>query len=40
MAAEEIYSEFKRSAGTQFDPDLVNLLLEIIDNELYSLQAK
>ena len=40
MAAEEIYSEFKNYAGIQFDPDLVDFLLEIVDNEIYSLPAK
>ncbi len=34
MTVEEIYSEFKRSAGIQFDPELVDLLLEIVDKEL------
>ena len=34
MATKDIESEFKRCAGTQFDPEIVNLLLTILDKEL------
>ena len=34
MATKDIEAEFQRCAGTQFDPEIVNLLLTIIDKEL------
>ena len=34
MATKDIEVEFKRCAGTQFDPEIVNLLLTILDKEL------
>jgi len=34
LTLEEIKTEFKRCAGTQFDPELVDLLLAIVDKEL------
>jgi len=33
MTQEEIITEFKRCSGTQFDPDLADILLAIVAEE-------
>jgi HD-GYP domain-containing protein (c-di-GMP phosphodiesterase class II) len=34
MTVEEIRAEFKKCSGTQFDPELVDFLLEFLDKDL------
>ena len=33
LSEEEVIAEFKRGAGTQFDPELVEIFLKILDKE-------
>jgi len=34
MTTEEIVKEFKRCAGTQFDPELVEIFLSVLETEI------
>ena len=38
LPMETVISELKRCSGTQFDPNIVNLFLDILENDFSSIQ--
>ena len=41
LSQDEVRTEFKRNAGTQFDPDIAKIMLEMIDDDIdYSMNEK